>query len=65
MAAMMYGFSILTCLSSAVSEPGGLGLGTLGLPPEPPRKMCEQGGFTRFAHADIEHPVNAFCEVRP
>jgi len=65
MAAMMYGFSILTCLSSALSEPGGLGLGTLGLPPEVARRMCEEAGFTRFARAEIEHPINAFYEVRP
>jgi SAM-dependent methyltransferase len=65
MAAMMYGFSILTCLSSALSEPDGLGLGTLGLPPERARRMCEEAGFTRFARADIEHPINAFYEVRP
>jgi SAM-dependent methyltransferase len=65
MAAMMYGFSILTCLSSALSEPDGMGLGTLGLPPERARRMCEEAGFTRFARADIEHPINAFYEVRP
>ncbi len=65
MAAMMYGFSILTCLSSALSEPGGMGLGTLGLSPEIARKLCEEAGFTRFARADIEHPINAFYEVRP
>jgi SAM-dependent methyltransferase len=65
MAAMMYGFSILTCLSSALSEPGGLGLGTLGLPPGVARRMCEEAGFSRFARADIEHPINAFYEVRP
>ena len=32
MAAMMYGTSVISCMSSALSEPGGLGLGTLGLP---------------------------------
>ena len=32
MAALMYGMSVLTCMSSALSEPGGAGLGTLGLP---------------------------------
>jgi hypothetical protein len=26
----MYGFSVSCCMSSALSEPGGLGLGTLG-----------------------------------
>jgi SAM-dependent methyltransferase len=65
MAGMMYGFSVLTCMSSALSEPDGLGLGTLGLPPERAERMCREAGFTRFARAEIEHPVNAFYEVRP
>jgi hypothetical protein len=34
MAAMMYGVSVLSCLSSALSEPGGAGLGTLGFSEE-------------------------------
>lgn len=29
-ASMMYGFSVAVCMSSALSAPGGLGLGTLG-----------------------------------
>jgi hypothetical protein len=29
-ATMMYGFSVAVCMSSALSAPGGLGLGTLG-----------------------------------
>ena len=32
MAPMMYGVSVMSCMSSALSEPGGAGLGTLGLP---------------------------------
>ncbi len=32
MAPLMYGISVLSCMSSALSEPGGAGLGTLGLP---------------------------------
>jgi SAM-dependent methyltransferase len=65
MAALMYGFSVLTCMSSALSEPGGLGLGTLGFSPAVAERMCREAGFTRFATADIDHPVNAFYEVRP
>jgi SAM-dependent methyltransferase len=65
MAALMYGFSVLTCMSSALSEPGGLGLGTLGFHPEVAERMCREAGFTRFATAGIDHPVNAFYEVRP
>jgi 2-polyprenyl-3-methyl-5-hydroxy-6-metoxy-1,4-benzoquinol methylase len=65
MAAMMYGSSILTCMSSALSEPGGLGLGTLGLHPDLARRMSEEAGFTRFEALDLDHPVNAFYVVRP
>src|SRR5205809_873286 len=34
MAAMMYGTSVLSCMSSAPPEPGGAGRGTLGPPPD-------------------------------
>jgi len=65
MAPMMYGMSVMSCMSSALSEPGGAGLGTLGLPESRARQMTEQAGFTRFRKLDIDHPINAFYEVRP
>jgi ubiquinone/menaquinone biosynthesis C-methylase UbiE len=65
MAPMMYGTSVLTCMSSALSEPGGEGLGTLGLHPRLARRMTEEAGFTHFEEIDFRHPVNAFYEVRP
>jgi 2-polyprenyl-3-methyl-5-hydroxy-6-metoxy-1,4-benzoquinol methylase len=65
MAAMMYGASVLTCMSSALSEPDGLGLGTLGFPESLARKMCTEAGFSRFEPIDFGHPVNAFYVVRP
>jgi hypothetical protein len=65
MAAMMYGTSVMTCMSSALSEPGGLGLGTLGLHPGLAREMTEAAGFSRFDEMDFGHPVNAFYVVRP
>ena len=65
MAAMMYGTSVLTCMSSALSAPGGAGLGTLGLPASLLRRMAEEAGFTRFEPLDLAHPVNAFYVVRP
>jgi hypothetical protein len=52
-------------MSSALSDPGGAGLGTLGLPPSLLRRLAEQAGFTRFETLDLEHPVNAFYVVRP
>ena len=65
MAAMMYGFSILSCLSSSLSVPGGAGLGTLGFPEPVARQMAAAAGFTRFKRHDFGNPVNAYYEVRP
>ena len=49
----------------AVSEPGGAGLGTLGLSERRPRQMAEEAGFTQFRKLPVDHAVNAFYEVRP
>jgi 2-polyprenyl-3-methyl-5-hydroxy-6-metoxy-1,4-benzoquinol methylase len=65
LAPLMYGFSVLCCMSSALSEPGGLGLGTLGFPEPVARKMTAEAGFTRFTPRDFENPINAYYEVRP
>jgi len=65
MAAMMYGTSVLTCMSSALSEPGGLGLGTLGLHAGLIEQLVRGAGFSRFESLDLGHPVNAFYVVRP
>ena len=65
MAALMYGMSVATCMSSALSEPSGLGLGTLGLHEAKLREMVHTAGFTRFDPLDLGHPVNAFYVARP
>ena len=65
LAPFMYGVSVLCCMSSALSEPGGLGLGTLGFPEPVARKMTAEAGFTRFVTRDFENPINAYYEVRP
>lgn len=65
MASLMYGISVLSCMSSALSEPGGAGLGTLGLSENRAREMAAQAGFSRFRRLDVDHSVNAFYEVRP
>jgi 2-polyprenyl-3-methyl-5-hydroxy-6-metoxy-1,4-benzoquinol methylase len=64
-AAMMYGTSVLACMASALSEPGGAGLGTLGLSPSRAEAMAREAGFSRFRPLDVDHPVNAFYEIRP
>jgi 2-polyprenyl-3-methyl-5-hydroxy-6-metoxy-1,4-benzoquinol methylase len=63
--ALMYGTSVSTCMSSALSEPGGAGLGTLGLHRELAEQMCREAGFTRFTLHDFEDPANLYYEVRP
>jgi ubiquinone/menaquinone biosynthesis C-methylase UbiE len=65
MASLLYGISVLSCMSSAMSEDGGEGLGTLGLSASRAESMARQAGFTQFKKLDVEHSVNAFYEVRP
>ncbi len=65
MAPLMYGISVLSCMSSALSEPGGAGLGTLGLSAQRAESMAREAGFTRFRRLEIDHPINAFYEIRP
>lgn len=65
MAAMMYGISVMSCMSSSLSAPGGAGLGTLGFSESVARRMTAAAGFTRFRRHELENPVNAYYEVRP
>jgi len=65
MASLMYGISVMSCMSSAMSVSGGAGLGTLGLPESKARRMAAEAGFTRFRRLEIEHSLNAFYEIRP
>jgi 2-polyprenyl-3-methyl-5-hydroxy-6-metoxy-1,4-benzoquinol methylase len=64
MASLMYGMSVMSCMASALSEPGGAGLGTLGLPESRARELATGAGFTRFRRLSIDHSVNAFFEIR-
>jgi hypothetical protein len=65
MAPIMYAMSVYGCMSSALSEPGGAGLGTLGLPEPRMRELVEGAGFSRFRRIPLDHPFNAFYEARP
>lgn len=65
MTAMMYGISVLSCMSSALSEPGGAGLGTLGLSESRVRQLVTTAGFTQFCRLPVKHAVNYFYEVKP
>lgn len=59
-----YAVSVLYCLSSGMSEPGGAGLGTLGLPEEVARDLTQAAGFTRFKVHDFGHANYVHYEVR-
>ncbi len=65
MLAMFLGFSIVSCMSSALSEPDGAGLGTIGLPPRALEQLARNAGFTRFRVHDFEDPANLYYEIRP
>ena len=61
----MYGVSVMSCLSSAMSTPDGAGLGTLGLSASTAETMAKAAGFTSFERLAVEHSVNAFYAIRP
>jgi 2-polyprenyl-3-methyl-5-hydroxy-6-metoxy-1,4-benzoquinol methylase len=65
MLAMFYGMSVAACMASATSEPGGAGLGTVGLDGETLEAMARDAGFTRFVVHDVEDPANLYYEIRP
>jgi SAM-dependent methyltransferase len=65
MLAMMFGFSVSSCMSSALSEPGGMGLGTLGFDTTTAERMVRAAGFTHFSTHDFDDPANLYYEVRP
>ena len=64
MLAMFYGFSVSACMSSALSEPDGAGLGTLGFNPAVAENMVREAGFSRFRMHDFDDPSNLYYEVR-
>jgi 2-polyprenyl-3-methyl-5-hydroxy-6-metoxy-1,4-benzoquinol methylase len=64
MTSLLYSFSVMGCMSSALSEPGGAGLGTLGFNEAVARKATAEAGFSRFKRHDFENPLNTYYEVR-
>jgi 2-polyprenyl-3-methyl-5-hydroxy-6-metoxy-1,4-benzoquinol methylase len=65
-APLFYSFSVIYCMSSALSEPGGAGLGTMGFNPVLAKAMTATAGFSGFEQLAIEEdPFNYFYAVRP
>ena len=62
---LMYAMSILYCMSSAMSEPNGAGLGTLGLTVDVFEEMATAAGFGSVEVHEFEvDPLNRYFEVR-
>jgi SAM-dependent methyltransferase len=64
LAGLLYGFSIMVCMSSSMSTPDGAGLGTLGFNEQVAAQMTSAAGFTRFSKLDYDNPMNNYYEVR-
>lgn len=62
---LMYGMSILYCMSSAMSEPDGAGLGTLGLTEGVFGELTAAAGFAPAQTREFDvDPLNRYFEVR-
>ncbi|MEQ8840382.1 MAG: methyltransferase domain-containing protein [Acidimicrobiales bacterium] len=62
---LMYGMSILYCMSSAMSEPDGAGLGTLGLTEAVFAELADAAGFANVETREFDiDPLNRYFEVR-
>jgi hypothetical protein len=63
MLALLYGMSVTVCLQSSLSEPGGDGYGTLGLPPGRLEALARGAGFGTIRVHDIGEPPNLYYEI--
>jgi 2-polyprenyl-3-methyl-5-hydroxy-6-metoxy-1,4-benzoquinol methylase len=61
-AALLYGFSVLYCMTTSLAE-GGEGLGTLGLPEPVLRQLAAKAGFTQARHVEMDNPFNNLYEL--
>jgi SAM-dependent methyltransferase len=63
-ATIMYGVSVLYCMSTSLAD-GGHGLGTYGLPAARVRELCLEAGFSSVEAFPPQDPFNALYAVRP
>ena len=63
MSAMLYGFSVMVCMSAGLSAADGAGLGTLGFTEQLARDMTAAAGFTGFERLDVDNPLNNYYVV--
>jgi len=63
-ASLLYGFSILYCMTTSLAN-GGEGLGTLGLPEAKLRELAGAAGFSTVRRVEMDNPFNNLYELRP
>ena len=61
-ATLLYGFSVLYCMTTSLAE-GGEGLGTLGLPEPVLRDLAAKAGFAQVQHVEMDNPFNSLYEL--
>ena len=61
-ATLLYGFSVLYCMTTSLAE-GGEGLGTLGLPEPALRDLAAKAGFARVRRIEMDNPFNSLYEL--
>jgi len=62
-ASVMYGFSVLYCMTTSLAQ-GGEGLGTCGCPPAVVQELGQAAGFGSVRELDIGDPFNRLYELR-
>jgi ubiquinone/menaquinone biosynthesis C-methylase UbiE len=61
-----YTVSVLCCMAASACVEDGGAHGTMALPESKMRELVKNAGFTRFRLIEeLEHPFNAYYEVRP
>lgn len=63
-ASLLYGFSVMLCMTSSLAH-GGEGLGTLGLHPKKLEELAKEAGFRTVRLVEMDNPFNNLYELRP
>ncbi len=63
---LFYGMSVMYCMNSSLSEPGGAGLGTMGMSPRALNALADAAGFGSVVTHEFDHEIsNYWYEIRP
>lgn len=62
-ATLLYGFSVLYCMTTSLAH-GGAGLGTLGLTPSRLRELAGRAGFAQVRQVPMDNPFNNLYELQ-